>query len=444
MRAVQSGTQESRSVALKSLCELTAADDPHLEILHRLHVVGVLQKILTGPHAQDQYDALWCLTNLATADHDATCLVYPALPYVINILSSDNIDLAEQAAWCLGNIAGDCDVCRARVARNGAVDPLLELYKRPKLSPTVVATLSFSTCNLLRGGTFVEEFVSKGLISLVLRLMTPAYPVEVVTDMAWVLSFITAASNEIKGKVVATGAVELIVQLLDRAGANSLLIVPLLRVVGNLASGPDQLVMAIVSTQNFLPYLWNYLSSGDNNVLKEVCWALGSLSGGPPQASAALVQSKFVPPLAALFNGSVMAVRKEVGFVFLNMVSALRDSTPILEMLVAMPGVVSGYVECINLPDIEMVEMGVRWASIMLKYHPMGKEIFEENMGLTALEDLEYNPHKNEKLFSKANRLLDEYFTDDVDMEDAQQDSRAREFAFAGQVPTGGPGGFNF
>jgi hypothetical protein len=148
-------------------------------------------------------------------------------------------------------------------------------------------------------------------------------------------------------------------------------------------------------------------------------------------------------------------------------VAALRDNTPILEMLAATPGVMESFIEFLSMPDAggelacallngakgaaalgfaavlwspnqpylvhatdvvtEMISMGLRWASYVLRFVHHGKERFEELHGLTALEDLEYNNHKvafvavrvdlltadckDEKLFDKANELLHKVFS---------------------------------
>jgi hypothetical protein len=65
-----------------------------------------------------------------------------------------------------------------------------------------------------------------------------------------------------------------------------------------------------------------------------------------------------------------VAVRKEIGYVLLNVVSALKSPMPILEKLVATPGVMSSFAECSNLADVDMIAMGIRWAGIVLRYRP--------------------------------------------------------------------------
>lgn len=193
---------------------------------------------------------------------------------------------------------------------------------------------------------------------------------------------------------------------LQQANGNASLVIPLLRACGNLFRGPDNLLLRLVETPNLMLRLWNLLGCGDAAVLKELCWSLANLTGGPMQICAMLVKQNFVPPLAALFNAAATTVRKEIGFVFLNLVSALKN-TPILALLAGTPGVMNSFVEFINLPDVDMIGMGIRWAALVLKYLPNGKviivvflsfcfcfslyfqELFEQNGGLNALEDLE-------------------------------------------------------
>ncbi len=56
--------------------------------------------------------------------------------------------------------------------------------------------------------------------------------------------------------------------------------------------------------------------------------------------------------------------------------------------------------------------------------------------GLTALEDLEYNNHKDDLLFDKANDLIHKYFDD--------PDGDAEQEHYLSELPSAPPGGFNF
>jgi len=71
-------------------------------------------------------EILWCLTNITSGLYEHTKLVLPAVPKLLQFLQGGNPQLAEHAAWTIGNIAADCEEFRQYLIANGAIVPLVK------------------------------------------------------------------------------------------------------------------------------------------------------------------------------------------------------------------------------------------------------------------------------------------------------------------------------
>jgi hypothetical protein len=88
-------------------------------------------------------------------------------------------------------------VLSATFVRPTSVYQLRTRMRGSPLSPKdTFSARNFQTERLLRGRRFVGDFVAKGLTALVLRLLTPNQPIDVVVEICWVLTYITASTEE--------------------------------------------------------------------------------------------------------------------------------------------------------------------------------------------------------------------------------------------------------
>ena len=53
-----------------------------------------------------------------------------AVPHFVRLLSSEHMNVVDQAVWALGNIAGNGSDCRDFTVRCGIIQPLIELISR--------------------------------------------------------------------------------------------------------------------------------------------------------------------------------------------------------------------------------------------------------------------------------------------------------------------------
>ena len=131
-----------------------------------------------------------------------------ALPPLVQLLSSANIDVAEQAVWAVGNIAGDHPKMRDRVLAQNALPLLCAFLERVaaegKISPTRNGTWALS--NLVRGKPQPQLKDVAPAVPLLAKLLT-LDDSEVQADAAWAISYLSDGPNEMIDTVCMAGAV---------------------------------------------------------------------------------------------------------------------------------------------------------------------------------------------------------------------------------------------
>ena len=161
------------------------------------------------------------------------------MPHFINLLKSKNVNIAEQAVWALGNIAGDGAVARDIVIQHNVVDGVLALVN--DTAPlSFLRNIVWLMSNLCRNKNPSPPFDQIKRLLPVLSHLLSGNDIQVLADACWALSYVTDDENPKIQAVVETGAVRRLVALLGTDEPS--IIVPALRTVGNIVTGTDQQV----------------------------------------------------------------------------------------------------------------------------------------------------------------------------------------------------------
>ncbi len=148
-----------------------------------------------------QLEAAWALTNVASTNRTAAVVEAGAVSPLIALLLHKTADVREQAAWCMGNIAGDSaalrDVC---LAGGEAISRILLNVTQPE-NIAMQRNCVWALSNLCRGKP-QPKFDDISSVIPVLRDLLSSSDREVLTDACWALSYMTDGGGEVTQRIV--------------------------------------------------------------------------------------------------------------------------------------------------------------------------------------------------------------------------------------------------
>lgn len=367
--------------------------------------------LLTGNDVDLQQEAAWCLTNISAGTHDHALLVAKtAAPYLVTFLTGSNHLLQDQCAWALGNLAGDSPECRALLHAQGAVDPLVKLLQSPV--PAVVQSSAFALSNIARESTDITRDIVKAGVIKILPQYLVAKPEgrSILSEVSWILTYLTT-SGEHTAAMVEAGILSTIVTLLVRlAGEDPLdgqTVTPLLRCLGNILSGDDEYTIQACENPRLLHTMLTFLNSTIRHIVKECLWVLSNMAAESNVATSVAygpILTKVIEHLSAAFD-----IKKEALFVLGNIAWHGPEACDLL----VQHKVIQSVVPILKSSDVELLNLSLDFSELALRNTEEGCAIFEQCGGAERLEGLEY--HSSETIAAKANELLETCFSVNTD-----------------------------
>ena len=111
---------------------------------------------------------------------------------------------------------------------------------------------------------------------------------------------------------------------------------PALKSIANLVTGDDLLTQVVVSA-GALPALCTLLSSPDNAIQMETCWAISNITADSSQRVQAVIEANLFPPLIHILqNSSNFRTRKEACYAISNATSAGLNEPSQIRYLVSL------------------------------------------------------------------------------------------------------------
>ena len=262
--------------------------------------------------------------------------------------------------FCLHTIA--CPhICRDRIRANGAVLPAADLLQSS--SACVRRTAAWALSNFARGpNPRIEELLAAGAGEKAAMLVVSwqgraegggaeegegAAALSLMTEVAWLLSFLTYNQEEFVRFLASSGCVAALISLAQVP--QDQLRIPILRTMGNLACGADDLVDGLLALPLALPCLYQLLQSQHRGLLKETCWTISNIAAGRPEHRQALVGAGFTPLLLHILQTAHFDIRKEAAFAIFHLLMDAQSRQAALSGPVAVE-----YVGLLRAPDAQV------------------------------------------------------------------------------------------
>ncbi|XP_047475648.1 importin subunit alpha-3-like isoform X11 [Penaeus chinensis] len=326
--------------------------------LNQLIAAGILPPLVLCMARQDapelQLESAWAVTNIASGKSKHTNAVVDAgaIKVLIQLLSSKNTGVREQAVWALGNIVGDGPECRDQAIAEGLVKPLVGL-----LSVTTPASIARQVCwvitNLFRVKHPVISPEERKMCAEAIRRLVSHFDAKVQADSLWAAAYFADMGSGSIDELIECGAVKDMVQRLY--SQDDKVVTAALRATGSIAAGANHQTEAVV-TSGALPIYRDLLGHSNAGIASETAWILSNVTAGTPSQIQMVIDVQVVPALMTAVEKRNEELQKEASWALCNMVSGGTEEQ--ISMLVSL-GTVSSFCHLLKSQDMALVMLGL-------------------------------------------------------------------------------------
>ncbi|KAJ3126946.1 Importin alpha subunit (Karyopherin alpha subunit) (Serine-rich RNA polymerase I suppressor protein) [Nowakowskiella sp. JEL0407] len=302
--------------------------DEVIEKTQRFLALNILDRLiffLKDPNSSRelQYETCWILTNVSAGLTEHTLVIVNAgfVPVLIDLLSCGSGSVRSQAAWTLGNIAGENSLLRDSVINAGILEPLLQIWHCKfdddfkKRSALHVAIWVFANLCRWKRPDWTQLCKAFPIILQVINYNDD----EIVSEACWALSRIFHSKHEVIDELIRSGVVDKLVQLLESPKPS--ILNPVLRALTNIASGSDDQTQLIINA-GVLPRIKPILYKQSFSVRQEALMVISNIAAGTRNQVQSLIDGEVMADVLVIMSDEInMGLKKEACWVLSNATS---------------------------------------------------------------------------------------------------------------------------
>jgi len=402
--------------------------------------IGIVPYIVRNLSASSQtsstsliFESAWALTNIASTECTMDVVDAGCIKPLVQLLLHLDANIREQAAWCLGNIAGEGPALRDLILQESALQSLLLNLVNPQnmsLLENVVWTIS----NLCRGTPSPPIEMTAPVIYPLVSLLDQPISDGAKVDILWALSYLSDGDEQKIELVLGSGVAFKFSNLLQDDSIKVKCKTPIVRILGNFVSGSDSQTQVVIDS-GILNHLAGLLGSHSKTIRKESSWLASNIACGNHEQITMLIEKpKVLKQIIKNAKNDSWEVRKEALWALAHICTS-GSHTHTMSMIDA--GGLEPLITVLALENIDpalllaildairkILEVGEAFANQSYE------QLIDENNGIEYLEELQTHP--SEIVYEKVVGLIEDYFcvADEGDENLAPETNESGTFGF--------------
>ncbi|KIO22821.1 hypothetical protein M407DRAFT_27694, partial [Tulasnella calospora MUT 4182] len=265
---------------------------------------GLVPAIISLLESEDprlQWEATWIVTNIASGTTQQTEHVADAIPRLVILSASPDVDIADNAVWALANVLGDSARLRDRVEEEGGVAALVKLVDRgePSFEKVQRKAVWAIFCYLKPWSSCKLPITKiKHLLPCLARYIqeTPVNEANMESLEYAVQALDRTRNHDLQRKdFIATGVVPRLAKLLADSSSSIILQKQVLACLGYVVSGSDD-ERGVAFDAGLLPGLLVALETKDGELCRLALWNASNVAAGSHSQVCALLDFGLLKP----------------------------------------------------------------------------------------------------------------------------------------------------